>query len=157
MVTTYSFVTRWEVDAPIERVVDALSAVEDWPSWWRGVRSVERIAEGDASGVGAIRRFTFRSLLPYSLVFSVLVTEVSAPHRLAGQATGELEGTGVWTLSAQDGRTQVRYDWNVRTTRCWMNLLGPIARPIFARNHDIVMNWGRVGLAKRLGVAVRRA
>jgi hypothetical protein len=153
-VAVYSFVTRWKVEAPLERVVDVLKRVDEWPAWWRGVRAVEQITEGDADGVGAIHRFTFRSRLPYSLVFSVRVTEVSAPYRLAGQATGELEGAGIWTLSNYDGLTHIRYDWNVRTTPWWMNLLAPIARPIFARNHDVIMDWGRVGLAKRLGIPV---
>ena len=33
-----------------------------------------------------------------------------------------------------------------------MNLLAPVARPLFKWNHDVVMNWGAEGLAKRLGV-----
>jgi hypothetical protein len=43
------------------------------------------------------------------------------------------------------------YDWNVRTTAAWMNLLGPAARPFFKWNHDVVMHWGGEGLAKLLG------
>ena len=46
----------------------------------------------------------------------------------------------------------VRYDWNVVTTKPWMNLLAPVARPLFKWNHDAVMNWGAEGLARRLGV-----
>ena len=34
-----------------------------------------------------------------------------------------------------------------------MNLLAPIARPMFAWNHDYVMTNGREGLLKLLGVA----
>jgi hypothetical protein len=52
------------------------------------------------------------------------------------------------------GATIVRYDWNVETTKRWMNLLTPIARPLFEWNHNVVMNWGAEGLAKRLGVSV---
>jgi hypothetical protein len=33
-----------------------------------------------------------------------------------------------------------------------MNLLAPLARPIFRWNHDVVMDWGADGLARRLGV-----
>ena len=39
----------------------------------------------------------------------------------------------------------------MRTTRAWMNLLAPVARPIFAVNHDYVMRNGGHGLAKLLG------
>jgi len=36
----------------------------------------------------------------------------------------------------------------------WMNLLAPIARPLFEWNHNVVMNWGAEGLEKRLGARV---
>jgi hypothetical protein len=35
-----------------------------------------------------------------------------------------------------------------------MNLLAPIARPLFEWNHNVVMSWGAEGLEKRLGVSV---
>ena len=77
---------------------------------------------------------------------------VERPRTLAGDATGELEGTGVWTLTEEaNGVTVARYDWNVRTTRRWMNLLAPLARPIFKANHDLVMRAGAKGLCTRLG------
>ena len=152
----YSFATRWQTPAPMERVLDVLKEVDRWPAWWRGVRSVERIAQGGADGIGATHRFVFRGRLPYSLAFSMRVTDVTAPSRLAGEATGELVGTGVWTLREVEGVTHIRYDWNVRTTRRWMNLLAPIARPLFARNHDIIMEWGRIGLATQLAMPVLR-
>ncbi len=64
---------------------------------------------------------------------------------------GELAGTGRWRLFEQDGVTAVTYEWNVATTKRWMNLLAPIARPVFAWNHDWVMARGGEGLARRLG------
>ena len=39
----------------------------------------------------------------------------------------------------------------MHTTRAWMNVLAPIARPIFAVNHDYVMRNGGQGLARLLG------
>jgi hypothetical protein len=73
---------------------------------------------------------------------------------LEGRAFGELDGTGLWTLT-EDGETTVaRYDWQVSTTKKWMNFLAPLARPVFKLNHDVVMSWGARGLEKRLGVRV---
>jgi hypothetical protein len=69
-------------------------------------------------------------------------------------AIGGLSGTGLWQFSEIDGLTVVRYDWRVKTTKSWMNLLAPIARPLFKWNHDVVMRWGGEGLAKRLGVTL---
>ena len=45
----------------------------------------------------------------------------------------------------RDGTAAV-YEWNVRTARPWMNRLAPVARPLFAWNHDVVMRQGAEGL-----------
>jgi hypothetical protein len=82
--------------------------------------------------------------------FRVETTRVELPHLIEGAANGELAGTGRWRFFA--GReTAVTYEWNVRTTRRWMNVLAAAGRPVFAANHDWVMRRGGEGLAKLLG------
>lgn len=53
--------------------------------------------------------------------------------------------------------TAVVYEWEVETTKRWMNVVGPLARPVFEYNHDVVMRWGGEGLARRLGVRLLAA
>jgi uncharacterized protein YndB with AHSA1/START domain len=53
--TQFHLITEWTFEAPIEPVWQALMAPEEWPSWWRAVAKVERLVEGDADGVGAVR------------------------------------------------------------------------------------------------------
>jgi hypothetical protein len=132
-----------------DAIVDSLA----WPTWWRGVVAVEPLAKGGESGVGDRRRYTFRSRLPYSLAFELEVTRSERPELLEGHARGELEGLGTWTLRELDGGTRVRYDWNVRTTRPWMDLPIPFARRLFEYNHDVIMRWGGEGLARLLGAS----
>jgi hypothetical protein len=93
----------------------------------------------------------WRSRIPYELEFEFDVQELDAPRSMKGEAVGELSGTGHWRLFEQDGVTAVLYDWNVRTTKAWMNVLAPVARPIFEYNHNVVMRWGGEGLARQLG------
>jgi len=149
----YSFVTIWRHRAPIDAVYAAIAESLAWPEWWPAVRKVEDVAVGDpVTGIGNVRRYTFKGSLPYSLSFDMEVTRMLRPQMLAGHATGELEGDGIWTLSEEhDGVTVTRYDWNIRTTRWWMNLLAPVARPVFKANHDVVMRSGAAGLCARLG------
>lgn len=147
----YRFLTTWLLDAERERVWEAIYASERWPAWWRGVLDVERLAEGDEHGVGQLNRYVWKSRLPYELAFRMRTTRVERPRLLQGQAEGELAGTGRWRLYEESGATAVLYEWNVRTTKAWMNLLSPIARPLFAWNHDWVMRGGGEGLAKLLG------
>jgi hypothetical protein len=95
-------------------------------------------------------RIAWRSRIPYQLEFDFTVRELEEPRSMSGEATGALAGTGHWRLFEQDGITAVTYEWDVRTTKRWMNLIAPVARPVFAYNHDVVMRWGGEGLARRL-------
>lgn len=149
----YHFVSTWSLEAPIESVWDAIQHSESWPSWWRGVPHVEELVRGDDNGIGNVRRYTFRSLLPYDLVFDMRTTRADAPHALEGTATGELTGTGRWSLEQVGAETRVRYEWDVGTSRPWMNALAPLAAPLFAWNHDVIMRWGEEGLRAHLGLA----
>jgi uncharacterized protein YndB with AHSA1/START domain len=149
-VRDYRFLTTWLIDAPREDVFQAIWDSERWPSWWRGVESVVTLEKGDDEGVGSLGRYVWRSRLPYRLEFDVRITRVERPHLMEGHSSGELAGTGCWRLFEEDGMTAVVYDWQVRTTARWMNLLAPLARPVFAWNHDVIMRWGGQGLARLL-------
>lgn len=151
---SYDFVTIWRIEAPIEQVWKEIYYTEHWPDWWKGVISVEELKEGDDLGVGSIRRYTWRTKLPYKLIFDIETVKVEPMTYLEGRSSGELDGNGIWQLTEDEQHTIVRYDWQVNTTKLWMNILAPIARPLFEWNHNIVMRWGAESLAKRLGVRV---
>src|SRR5208282_1109526 len=150
--TQYHLTTLWQFEAPLEAVWDAILHAEAWPSWWTGVERVVTLEHGDASGLGTRRRCICKSVLPYRLSFVTCVTRVEPLHLLEGRVDGELEGIGRCYFGCKEGVTTVRYDWQVRTTRWWMNLLAPLARPLFRWNHDAIMHAGGVGLARRLQV-----
>ena len=147
----YHFLTTWCVNAPIDQVFDAIDDAARWPQWWRGVRRADLLEDGDETGVGRLWALKWRSRLPYDLAFEIRVTRIERPFLLEGHAHGELTGVGRWRLYAGRGTAAV-YEWNVATSRAWMNGLAPIARPVFAWNHDVVMRQGADGLARRLGV-----
>lgn len=146
----YRFLTTWLLDAPREPVWEAIFDQKAWPSWWRGVEDVVELDPGDEDGLGSHSRLTWRSRLPYDLVFEAHTTKVDRPHLIEADAVGELTGIGRWRLYEQDGTTAALYEWDVHTTKVWMNLLTPIARPIFAWNHNWVMERGGEGIAKLL-------
>jgi len=148
----YHFQTIWDIPASRPEVWQAILETEAWPSWWKGVQTVVVLTPGDENGIGARRRFVWRSKLPYTLSFDMEVTRIEPMSRIEGRASGELEGTGIWGFEDTGAHVRIQYDWDVGTTRWWMNLLAPIARPMFAWNHDFVMNNGQEGLLKLLGV-----
>jgi hypothetical protein len=153
----YALVTHWHLAAAIDLVWDAIYRVEDWPRWWRFVKDVVVLREGDSEGVGAIRRFTWTSRLPYALTFEMRSSAVQRPTFMEGIASGELTGEGRWRLAPEGPTTRVRYEWTVMTTKPWMNLLAPLLGPAFRWNHGQVMAEGGRGLARHLGVELLSA
>jgi hypothetical protein len=147
----YAFLTAWRIAAPRADVFEAIHASERWPEWWDGVESVVKLEEGDADGQGSLGRYAWRSAMRYRLEFDMRTTRVDRPKRLDGEAVGELTGTGNWRLYEDGEATIVLFEWRVRTTRAWMNLLAPVARPVFRWNHNRLMRAGGRGLARRLG------
>jgi hypothetical protein len=151
VVAAYAFLTAWRLAAEREAVFDVIHASERWPEWWDGVERVVKLEEGDADGRGSLGSYRWRSALRYGLEFEMRITRVDRPHRMDGEAVGELTGTGSWRLYEDDGATAVLFEWHVQTTRWWMNALAPVARPVFRWNHDRLMRAGARGLARRLG------
>jgi hypothetical protein len=153
----YRFLTTWLLETSRAAAWDVLQDPLGWPEWWRGVVRVKQLDHGDEQGVGCIYRVAWRSRVPYLLEFDFTVRRVDPPCCMAGDASGDLEGSGVWRLFEQDGVTAVLYDWDVTSTKRWMNLVGSVGRPVFEHNHDAVMRWGGEGLARRLGTRLLAA
>ena len=142
----YRFLTTWILDAERRHVWEVIEDIARWHEWWHGVVSVEELGNDTYRNV-------WRSVVPYPVRFDIHVTRVEKMLLMEGQATGELAGVGTWRLWG-DRPTVVTYEWNVRTTPAWMNLLAPIARPVFVWNHNAVMRRGGEGLARRLGTTL---
>jgi uncharacterized protein YndB with AHSA1/START domain len=149
---SYEFVTIWRFDAPIEQIWEVIKDSEKWSEWWKGVLRIEQIKSGNENGIGSIHRSTWKSALPYKLKFDTELIKLEHLKTIEARAFGELEGVGLWTFTPiSENETNVRYDWKVKTTKPWMNIFSPIAKPFFKWNHDVIMTWGGEGLAKKLG------
>jgi len=146
----YRLTTVWRIEAPVQQVYDAICRPVRWPSWWWGVKNVVELRPGDDRGVGRLLHCTWKGLLPYGLTFTVQVVRVLPLVALEAIASGELEGIGRWLFSQEGSITAVCYEWQVRTTRLWMNVLAPIAAPLFEWNHNVIMREGGEGLARLL-------
>lgn len=148
----YRFLTRWQVPARPDRVWRELTDVDAIATWWPGFERVDVVRRGDASGLGTVGDCTVRSTLPMRLRFRLEVVTADPAHRvLEAVATGQLVGRGRMSLTAHAGRTEVEFLWEVQAARRLIRRLSPIARPVFERNHDRVMRWGRDALIARVG------
>ena len=135
-----------------------LADCASWPDWWRGVEAVDELRAGDRRRVGSSYRVRWRApAVPYRVRFDFNVDAVDEPRSMRGHARGALEGEGTWRLFEDGGACAVTFDWEVRTTRAWMNALAPLARPAFADSHDRLMRRGGQDLARRMGVRLLAA
>lgn len=147
----YHFITQWEFKAPIEKVYEIIYDTNNYPQWWKYISKIETVKKTE-SDIGSIKKYFWKTALPYSLSFLMETVAIEKNKLLIGKASGELEGTGTWKFYEQNGITRVVYYWDVRTTKRWMNFFAPIAKPFFNWNHNVVMKAGAFGLAKKLNV-----
>lgn len=151
-VTAYRLITHWHLEAPLEPIYDAIFHSLEWPQWWHGAEAVEELDPGDVDGIGSIRRYTWKSRLPYRLTFDARTVAIERMAMLEATVGGDLQGRGRWLFSRENRLSTVRYEWYVDTTKRWMNLLAPVARHAFRKNHDWLMQRGAEGLARKLNV-----
>jgi uncharacterized protein YndB with AHSA1/START domain len=148
----YHYVSTWQLRAPIEQVWPAISNLHRLPDWYPAVQQVQTLTPGDPDRVGSRVRYQIKGRLPMRLAFEATISRVVPPRELELQAGGDLAGTGRWDLQQQGEVTNVRYTWDVRTTKPWMNLAAPLARPLFTWNSKGVMLQAGEGLARFLQV-----
>jgi hypothetical protein len=150
-VARYRFVTDMRFGAPIGPVYGVIVAPEGWLDDWADAVTVERTAAGGRDGVGASFEATVKAPLGYRLSAHIETVEADRPTHLRMRATGDLEGTGVWTLRETDQGTDVRFAWDVEATEPWMKRLTPVARPLFEWSHGVVMRNATEAAAASLG------
>lgn len=148
----FHILSTWDLEAPIQPVWEKIGDGIGYPRWWKYVARVTELEPNNPDGCGGLFLFEWKTALPYTISFEMRTTQYEPPYKYAGSAMGELEGAGLWELKEMDGFTRVTYDWRVVTKKPWMNLLAPLARPVFFWNHGVLMTEGGRALAALLGV-----
>jgi hypothetical protein len=105
---------------------------------------VKRIKKGGGGAHGGAWKIAYADFVTAMMAFFLLM------WLLGSTAQGDLEGIGRWHFLNEGAVSVVRYEWHVRSTRWWMNLIAPFARSMFIRNHGVLMRQGAEGLARLL-------
>ena len=152
----YHFVDRWRVEADIKEVADILEDALSLPRWWGSVYfKVKEIEKGGAGGVGKLISLHAGGWLPYTLRIDFRTIESRYPHGFTMEATGDLEGRGIWTFSQAGRFVDVTYDWTIRANKPIVEKLSFLLKPIFRSNHNWTMIRGEESL--KLELLRRRA
>jgi hypothetical protein len=152
----YQFIDRWRVEGTIGEVSDIIENGVDLPRWWPSVYlEVEELERGGEGGLGKLISLRARGFLPYTLRINFLTVETRSPNGFTLQATGDLEGTGVWTFEQDGPFVNITYDWRIQANKRVIRTFSFLLKPIFAANHRWTMRRGEQSL--KLELARRRA
>jgi hypothetical protein len=149
-VRPYLFESAWHLPGTRAQVWEAVLRVEDWPSWWPAVRAVRVLDAGHDGGLDRRIEYLLHAPLGYRLAVCTRTTTLEPPRLVVVEVVGQLAGTGRWELSEEAGGVRVDQRWEVATTRPWMRLVAPLARPAFRWSHDRAARRGGEGLARWL-------
>lgn len=135
MTTWYRFATVFTIDVEPHRIWDALTAPKGWLAAYPDVEHWEQKARGGADHLGDRYAIVHHVTGPVKLRYDVEVVRTRIPDRLAWRVTGDVAGTGTFELEQLDDVTDIRFTWEVATTRRWMNVLAPIIRRQLIREY----------------------
>ncbi|MCU1604244.1 MAG: hypothetical protein JWP46_709 [Modestobacter sp.] len=147
----YRFRTVWRVPGTVAEVRAVLGDSASLPRWWPSVYlDVLPRADGDPDGVGRTVEVFTKGRLPYTLRWTLCITETMTDAGFALAASGDLDGIGRWTFGQDGPEVVITYDWRVSATKPLLHRLSWLLRPVFAANHRWAMDRGKESLALEL-------
>ena len=128
----------------------ALSAKPfNWSKWWPELKNEHNIVMTDDL-VGSSFSCDWQAPIGYKLRTDIVIDQVIKLKKVSLKSSGDLDGTVTCILTIQGDSTRIDIDWQVDTTKAWMNKLSPFLRPLFILSHHAVMRRGEKGLIEYL-------
>src|SRR5262245_53306520 len=152
----YHFVDRWRVEGTVEEVAAILEDALSLPRWWGSVYfDVRQIEPGGERGIGKLISLHAGGWLPYTLRINFRTVASRYPYGFSMDATGDLEGKGIWTFEPDGPFVNVTYDWTIQANKPIIQQLSFLLKPVFRSNHTWTMRRGEESL--KLELLRRRA
>ncbi|HEY4087629.1 MAG TPA: hypothetical protein VGM43_16930 [Bryobacteraceae bacterium] len=145
---TYHFVSRWRVRATVPEVLDIIGQPLEYPRWWPSVYLSAREITWAGSPARRVQ-FHTRGLLPYTLIWDAAAVE-RTPEKVVIEASGDLEGRGVWSFSQDGDYVDITFEWDVDVNKTLVRYMTPVLRPVFEANHRWSMEQGESSLREEL-------
>jgi len=163
--TDYVFRTVWRVAGTPDEAAAILGDATLLPRWWPSVYlAVEQLPgtnevrtpqvrtpeNSTAPVIPAPALLHTKGWLPYTLRWTMTVTEPVTDRGFALTAAGDLNGTGRWRFEQDGPETVITYDWQVSAAKPLLRSLSWLLKPAFAANHHWAMARGEESLALEL-------
>lgn len=150
MTKRYDFTSMWDIPASTSNVKKAIYDVESWTKWWPGLESVAITHFGE-DHIGNKATMTWRSQSGYRLHLNITITKIDNDGSMHFVSAGDLHGYGSWHFKTEKSTsTHMEIYWHVTPTKSWMQRLDFLLRPLFIKNHNLLMNDGEQGLTRYL-------
>lgn len=149
--TDYHFVDKWRVEGDVKEVADIIEDAAGLTRWWPSVYfEHEELEAGGQHGLGKLIRLHAGGWLPYTLWINFRTVESDYPHGFTLEATGDLEGRGIWIFEQDGSAVNITYDWTIRANKSIIRNLSFLLKPIFRANHTWTMRRGEESLKLEL-------
>ena len=147
----YHFIDKWRVAADLKEVADIIEDALSLPRWWPSVYfEVRELEAGVEHGIGKLISLRAGGWLPYTLRINFRTVASRYPNGFSMEATGDLEGKGIWTFEQDGAFVNVTYDWTIRANNPIIENLSFLLKPIFRSNHNWTMKRGEESLKLEL-------
>ena len=154
--SAYHFVDRWRVEGDVKEVADILEDALNLPRWWGSTYfAVKEIEPGEEHGIGKLISLHAGGWLPYTLRINFRTIESRYPQGFSMDASGDLEGKGIWTFEQDGPFVNITYDWTIKANKPIIEKLSFLLKPVFRSNHNWTMQRGEESL--KLELRRRRA
>ena len=140
----------------MREVADIIEDVLSLPRWWPSVYfAVKELEPGGEHGVGKLISLRAAGWLPYTLRINFRTIQSNYPNGLSMEASGDLEGMGIWIFQQDGLYVNITYDWTINANKAIIRQLSFLLKPLFRSNHNWTMKRGEESL--KLELLRRRA
>jgi hypothetical protein len=135
------------VAGTVDEIYDILAGGAEYPRWWPAVYlEGAAVAPANASGIGETMDYRVKGWLPLTANLRLHTVAANRPQGFTVESTGDLNGTGVWTLAQHGPQVDITFDWTVYADKPVLRLGSFLLRPLFASNHHWCMAQGEQSL-----------
>ena len=144
----FHFDRSFSFAAPPAELWSVLSRTGEFRRWWPWLRELS----GDGLVAGGRSRCVVRAPIPYTLRFTVALTEIDPGRLVDAVVDGDLAGPARLELTAAGAGSTVRLAWEMELRRPMLRTAARFARPVMEWGHDWVV---ATGVEQFLGHALR--
>jgi hypothetical protein len=134
---------------PVEPAVlwRTIERFESFESWWVWLHEFQ--VDGHGLVAGTVLPGVVTPPIPYRLSVVVRLVHCEPRRQIEAEVSGDLLGSAVLRLDAEDGGTRVAVGWSLEMLREPLRTASRVAYPLVRWGHDRVVDMAVAGFSRR--------